>query len=43
MEAVAGRLEGAGHAPDRVDGGIGSPDPSSNRVLIRSANGAGSP
>ena len=37
VEAVAGRLEAAEHEPERVDGGIEVPDPSSNRVLIRAA------
>jgi catechol 2,3-dioxygenase len=40
VEAVAGRLEAADHEPERVDGGIEVPDPSSNRVLIRAASGA---
>jgi catechol 2,3-dioxygenase len=39
IDAIAGRLEGAGVAVDQANGGIEVSDPSSNRVAIRVADG----
>jgi catechol 2,3-dioxygenase len=41
VAAAAGRLEDAGVMVDHLDGGIEVSDPSSNRVTIRTADGAG--
>ena len=40
-DAIAGRLEDAGVAVEEDDRAVAVPDPSSNRVVIRAADGAG--